>query len=338
MSSESELGFSAFISHDSADTKIATRVCLELEKAGFRCWIAPRDVRPGQDYPTEIIRGIELSKCLVLVLSKTANELAFVRAEVERAYSKGKPIFPFRIEEILPSRSLELFISTKHWIDAWRGEITPHIDRLSKELALDTNLQLDVSPELRRRVRMKRYMRYGGLGLGVAAVALLVSYMMRPPPIDLTDARPVTAFFMGGMVSEKNPIEVSYMFTDGWDKNGKYYGALNAITAFNIYELVPGADPKPIYSADPKQFEDQYLSTKSYNVTIDGLPKKILSCVIYRNPTKDSLEATLQKFNFSQPDSPFGTFPAQEATEPKVVDDKAGHPCQDLVDDYARTL
>src|SRR5262245_49860127 len=131
---EQQVGYSAFISHASNDGATATAVCRHLEAAGFRCWIAPRDVRPGQDYPSEIIRGIELSKCLVLILSDEANGSKFVRAEVERAYSKGKPVFPIRIQEVLPSRALELFISTKHWIDAWKGDLGQHAAKLAQEL------------------------------------------------------------------------------------------------------------------------------------------------------------------------------------------------------------
>jgi len=132
---EVRYGYSAFISHASGDRAVADAICDQLEATGFRCWIAPRDVRPGQNYPQEIIRGIESSKCLVLVLSAGANKSTFVRAEVERAYSKGKPVFPIRVEEVLPSRALELFISTKHWIDAWQGDLSGHAARLARELA-----------------------------------------------------------------------------------------------------------------------------------------------------------------------------------------------------------
>ena len=37
----------AFISYSSKDKTIADAVCARLEARGIRCWIAPRDVRPG---------------------------------------------------------------------------------------------------------------------------------------------------------------------------------------------------------------------------------------------------------------------------------------------------
>ncbi|MGA9604683.1 MAG: toll/interleukin-1 receptor domain-containing protein, partial [Methyloceanibacter sp.] len=90
--------FAAFISHAKADQKKVQEIVGALEQRGFKCWVAPRDVRPGHSYGDEIIRGIERSRCFILALSKASNESPFVAREVERAISKRKPIFPLRIE------------------------------------------------------------------------------------------------------------------------------------------------------------------------------------------------------------------------------------------------
>lgn len=111
--------FAAFISHAKADQKKVQEIVGALERRGFKCWVAPRDVRPGHSYGDEIIRGIERSRCFILALSKASNESPFVAREVERAISKRKPIFPLRIEDVEPSSSLELFISSTQWIDAF---------------------------------------------------------------------------------------------------------------------------------------------------------------------------------------------------------------------------
>ena len=110
----------AFISHASEDAAVAQVITDYLERNGVSCWIAPRDADPGSDYSSEIIEGIKSSAVFVLVLSENANKSAFVKREVERAVSKGKPVFPIRVREVLPSKALELFISSAHWIDAWK--------------------------------------------------------------------------------------------------------------------------------------------------------------------------------------------------------------------------
>lgn len=126
---------SAFISHAKADEKKADAIAKALEARGFKCWIAPRDVKPGRSYGDEIIRGIETTRSFVLVLSKASNDSAFVAREVERAVSKNKPIFPVRIADVQPAPSLELFISGTQWIDAFPGRLSAHVGRLANLLA-----------------------------------------------------------------------------------------------------------------------------------------------------------------------------------------------------------
>ena len=124
-----------FVSHASEDSEKAEEICGALEGRGLTCWIAPRDVRAGREYADEIIRGIEQSTAVVLVLSDEANSSAFVRREIERAVSKHKPVFPVRIEHVSPSPGLELFVSSTQWIDAWTGRWENHMDRLARAVA-----------------------------------------------------------------------------------------------------------------------------------------------------------------------------------------------------------
>ena len=108
-----------FISHARDDHAVAEQICRLLEENGIGCWIAPRNVDAGRDYADQILDGIESTRVMVLLLSGPANDSVFVKREVERAISKGKVVIPFRIQEVQPSRSLELFISNHQWIDAW---------------------------------------------------------------------------------------------------------------------------------------------------------------------------------------------------------------------------
>ena len=39
-----------FISHSSKDKQTADAICHYLEQNGIRCWIAPRDILPGEDW------------------------------------------------------------------------------------------------------------------------------------------------------------------------------------------------------------------------------------------------------------------------------------------------
>jgi TolB-like protein len=107
-----------FISYASQDAPVANTMVDALEKLGIKCWIAPRDVRPGTVYADAIVGAINESKALVLVLSANAMPSAHVGREVERAASKRKQLIAFRVDNTPLSRELEYFLSNSQWIDA----------------------------------------------------------------------------------------------------------------------------------------------------------------------------------------------------------------------------
>jgi hypothetical protein len=119
-----------FISHSSEDRPAAEAVLAALEGAGLACWIAPRDIVPGQDYGEAIIDGIRSSRVFLLVLSRSSVDSHQVRRETERAASAGRFIIPFRIEDVQPSKSLEYFISSAQWLDAFPPPLDRHLDYL----------------------------------------------------------------------------------------------------------------------------------------------------------------------------------------------------------------
>ena len=90
-----------------------------LEAEGLSCWIAPRDISPSSDWAAEIIDAISAARVMLLVFSASSNQSAQVRREVERAVHKGVTVLPFRIEDVVPSKSLEFFLSAQHWMDAF---------------------------------------------------------------------------------------------------------------------------------------------------------------------------------------------------------------------------
>jgi hypothetical protein len=101
--------FDAFISYASADKTVADGVCAVLEAAGIRCWMAPRDISPGREYAAAIIDAIDRCRVMVLIFSSNANDSPQVCREIERAASKGVTIMPLRIEQIVPTKSMEIF-------------------------------------------------------------------------------------------------------------------------------------------------------------------------------------------------------------------------------------
>jgi hypothetical protein len=123
--------FDAFISYASADKTAADAACAVLEAAGIRCWVAPRDISPGQEYAAAIIDAIDRCRVMVLIFSSSANDSPQVRREIERAASKGVAIMPVRIEKIAPTKSMEYFLGDIHWLDAMTPPIEIHLQQLA---------------------------------------------------------------------------------------------------------------------------------------------------------------------------------------------------------------
>jgi WD40 repeat protein len=69
---------------------------------------------------------------MVLIFSANANTSAQIKREVERAVNKGIPVIPFRIEDVAPTETLEYFISTPHWLDAFTPPLERHLEYLAE--------------------------------------------------------------------------------------------------------------------------------------------------------------------------------------------------------------
>ena len=125
-----------FISHSHTDKVFADAVCNKLESSDIRCWVAPRDIHPSEDWAEAIINAMDASKILLLVFSSSSNNSPQVRREVERAVNKGLIILPLRIEDVSLCKSLEYFISTQHWLDAITGNMEENLLQLCDCVAL----------------------------------------------------------------------------------------------------------------------------------------------------------------------------------------------------------
>ncbi len=132
-----------FISHSSRDASIAVQICERLEKSGLNCFIAPRDIRPGKEYAEEIVKGIDNSAGMVLLMSQNANGSPHVLREVEHAVSSGTPILVYKIQEVALSKSMEYFLMTHQWVSAKPREDYADIVAFARDLAKEEKEEAD---------------------------------------------------------------------------------------------------------------------------------------------------------------------------------------------------
>jgi TIR domain len=138
-----------FICYSARDKTIATAMCAVLEAEGIRCWMAPRDIVPGADWGESIIDAINEARAMVLVFSSNANDAQQqIKREIERAVNKGIPVVPFRIENVMPTKALEYFLSTPHWLDAFTPPLDDHVRQLADSIKRLLGKQATPRPNL----------------------------------------------------------------------------------------------------------------------------------------------------------------------------------------------
>lgn len=128
------MNIDVFISHSSKDAKIANAICNTLEANNIRCWLAPRDIRPGSDWAESINNAIESSKSLVLVFSENSNNSTQVAKELNLAINNKLIVLPFKIDDSTPTGSMKYYLSDTHWLDAINGDIKDEIENLKDVL------------------------------------------------------------------------------------------------------------------------------------------------------------------------------------------------------------
>ena len=118
-----------FISYSSSDAAVALEVCHALEDNGQSCWMAPRDVVPGEFYADALVRAIDAATVVLLVLSQHAAASPHVVREIERATSKRRPVLSLRIDPVQMPPALEYFLNASHWLDASAAGVTATLSR-----------------------------------------------------------------------------------------------------------------------------------------------------------------------------------------------------------------
>lgn len=92
-----EKRYDVFISYSSEDQKIAEGVCGYLERNGYRCFVAYRDIPRGVVWAAAIADAIDESAMMVVVFSQSFNISPQTDREIELASENKMPILTYRI-------------------------------------------------------------------------------------------------------------------------------------------------------------------------------------------------------------------------------------------------
>ena len=92
-------GGKLFVSHSSCDGDLVSGIVSSLASLGIHCWIAPRDILPGEDWTESILEAIGCAQALLLIATVSSLSSGQVRREIERATDDGIPILTIAFED-----------------------------------------------------------------------------------------------------------------------------------------------------------------------------------------------------------------------------------------------
>ncbi len=191
-----------FVCHAAPDAGMAQRVVAALEAAGVPCWIAPRDIDPGESYAQAILDGLDAAPAMVLLFSAATNKSPHVMRELESAVSGGIPIVPVRLEQVEPSRDLRYFIGPQQWLETggdaaeqWEPPLVRAVRRAAtvggrgtpatRKITIPEEQDSTAASLPRRRLPSLRLM--GAALVLVVAVVVVVVLLTRPGDDDQPD-------------------------------------------------------------------------------------------------------------------------------------------------------
>jgi hypothetical protein len=152
------MAYSVFLSHSMTreDQPFVRTIAETLGIQGIQCYIAERDVQPGQALAGKIELAIRNCDCLVALLTKGGSQSAYVNQEIGFAAALPKPIVPI-VEKGYSISGLKVGVE---WVE---------FDRADPQAAL-----LKLIPHLVREASTKQVVSFigmavlGGLGLWLA--------------------------------------------------------------------------------------------------------------------------------------------------------------------------
>lgn len=170
-----------FLSYSSKNKNIADAVVAEFEQHGIRCWYAPRDIVPGQEWVSAIHDAITACSLFVLIYTDSSNESRQVANEVALAFNSGKTLIPFRLSDAEMSSELEYYLTRVHWLDAVNPPLRQSIqnlreysERILRGEVPKESKERNANAAVSGRKQGSRWIYAAGAVLAVAVVAAVI--------------------------------------------------------------------------------------------------------------------------------------------------------------------
>ncbi len=285
-----------FVSHSSEDADLCKRITGLLEDAGLQVWIAPRNIRAGESYGEQIMLGLESSQFVLLVLSEAANQSKFVAREIERAVSLGKVVIPLRIQDVQPNKSMALFVSSAHWVDAIGQPLDAAVHEVVQSVRAAQQVPGDVGATPQRQgwmAQARRHVRKAkGWVVAVAGAGAVLSGLVGYYTTYKTVASGTSAVTLPtAATSEINPLSIAVLPFANLTGDTSQTFVADGLTASVTSDLVRIRDALVINATTAAAFKDKGSDLQQLGTTL-GV-RFILQGSVQRNGTKIRIHAQL---------------------------------------------
>ena len=173
-----------FVSHHSSKLQTAMHVERALNSKGVKCWVAPRDVEPGEPFDRAVRKAIADTDAMLLLFCSKSEKSRHVKRELILADQLGKAIIPLRLERIDPGE-LSYHLADSQWID-WLEQRDDVVDRVAAKAREFRDQQSTMEPS-----------GPGGTDIDLASPPTFGSSAPPQPGIDVEDSAPAHSEAVG---------------------------------------------------------------------------------------------------------------------------------------------
>jgi hypothetical protein len=124
---------------------VATTLCKALESRNFKCWIAARDIAPGENFQIAIVRAIRTAKIMLLVFTGNSNNSDEMAKELALASQSKLIVVPLLIDDVRPNDAFSYEFATRQWIDFFSDWETA-IEQLAQRIAVALGTEAAAAP------------------------------------------------------------------------------------------------------------------------------------------------------------------------------------------------
>lgn len=180
-----------FISHASEDKRQVRDIASELQRRGWTVWIDDAEIPGGEEWSASLLRALESSWIVLLVVSYASMTSKWVLREVAAADRFGRRIVPVVIESVPYPDDMRIRLAGVQQIDATRLSDSEHrqgqLSRIDDALISAARVRQPGKPGAARMAIGTTIMVIGLIGLiGGAAAFMYLGFQSTGAPGDDT--------------------------------------------------------------------------------------------------------------------------------------------------------